>query len=230
MSVISWGKPTLKFAASVAGSPSGAWNLIDTPKEGTTKLSVTAGTEVTAVEEGGEIVDSRNGKNTYQFEFDLFVKKGVARPFVDNDGIIAGEYALRVIPEDTACEGIQIDRCSLRVEESYSVEEGKLLHYVARGLKPASGKTVKPYTENALSVTPGALYFSAAADSSGKAITATATGNVSATASEAWITVTCATQVATVKVTANESGVVRSGYVTVTADDKTAIVEVTQIP
>ena len=102
-----------------------------------------------ATEEGGEIVDSRTGKNTYLFEFDLFVKKGKERPFEDNDGIIAGEHAFRLTPEDEDCEGLQIDRSTVRVEESYSTADGKMLHYVVRCLKPATGKTVKPYTKGA---------------------------------------------------------------------------------
>jgi hypothetical protein len=78
-------------------------------------------------------------------EFDLFVKKGVDRPFDDNDGIITGEHAFRVIPEDESCEGIQIDRATVRVEVSYTSADGILLHYVIRPLKPKTGKTVKPY-------------------------------------------------------------------------------------
>lgn len=150
MSVLSWGKCTLEHAESKDGAPVGDnWEEIDTPKEDTTKITPTAGTEKTATEEGGEMVDSRTGKNTYTLEFDLFVKKGKERPFDDNDGIITGEHAFRIIPEDEDCEGSQIDRCTLRCEESYTTADGKLLHYVARCLKPKAGKTVKPYTKNA---------------------------------------------------------------------------------
>ena len=94
-------------------------------------------------------MDSRTGKNTYQFEFDLFVKKGGTRPFEDVDGVISGEHAFRVTPEDEECEGFQIDRSTVRCEESYSTADGKLLHYVAKVLKPATGKSVKPYTKTA---------------------------------------------------------------------------------
>lgn len=148
MAILSWGKPKIEIASSVSGAPaaSAEWKEIDTPKEDTTQLTVTAGNEVTATEEGGDIVDARTGKNTYQFQFQLFVKKGVERPLDDDDGIISGEYALRITPEDEECEGIQIDRCTLRVEETYTSADGKLLNYIARCLKPATGKTIKPYT------------------------------------------------------------------------------------
>ncbi len=147
MSQLSWGKCLIEKAVSTKGVPSEDWESIDTPKEDTTKLTPTAGTEKTATEEGGELVDSRTGKNTFQFEFDLFVKKGATRPFEDVDGSIAGEWAFRLTPEDEETEGFLIERSSVRCEESYSTADGKLLHYVAKVLKPASGKSVKPYTK-----------------------------------------------------------------------------------
>lgn len=146
MSVLSWGKCSITKTTSTSGAPTSNWAAIDTPKEDTTKLTTTAGTETTATEEGGGIVDARFARASYQLEFDLFVKKGGTRPFTDDDGVIAGEWAFRVTPEDATCEGIQIDRSTVRVEESYSTADGKLLHYVVRCLRPASGNTVKPYT------------------------------------------------------------------------------------
>ena len=232
MAILSWGKPKIQHKESVNGTPvaGGTWRDIDTPKQDTTKVTPTAGNEVTANEEGGEVVDSRVGKNTYQFEFDIFVKKGQPRPFDDEDGFIKGEHAFRVIPEDDACEGMQIDRCTLRVEESYTAADGKMLHYVAKCLKPAAGKTVKPYTDNGLTVDKTALYFGSAADTTGKTITATATGTVTAVSSESWATVSVAAKVVTVKVTANSGTEARRAIVTITADGKNAQVEVLQIP
>ena len=230
MAILSWGKCKMEFATSVAGAPNGAWKDIDTPKEDTTKITPTAGTEVTATEEGGEVVDSRTGKNSYTLEFDLFVKKGVARAFDDNDGVIAGEFAFRITPEDESNEGAQIDRCSLRVEESYTTADGKILHYVAKCLKPAAGKIVKPYTANGLVLDKTKLYFGAAADNTGKVVTATSTGNVVATKDANWITVSTSGKTTTIKVTANDTGEIRKGFVTITADGKSSQVEVTQIP
>ncbi len=149
--ILSWGKPTIEHTTSTDGAPgaSASWTKIDTPKEDTTQLTTTAGEEVNATEEGGAVVDTRYKRTTYQFEFDLFVKKGTQKPFTDEDGVISGEHAFRLIPEDDTCEGIQIDRAVVRVEESYTSAEGKLLHYVAKCLKPKSGTTVKPYTKTA---------------------------------------------------------------------------------
>lgn len=147
--ILSWGKCKIETTPSTDGAPgtSAKWTELDTPKEDTTKVTPTAGTKVDAREEGGDLVDSRRGKTTYQFEFDLFVKKGKDRPFEDNDGVIAGEHAFRVTPaEDETCEGTQIDRSTVSIEERYSTAEGKMLHYVVDCLKPKTGKTLKPYT------------------------------------------------------------------------------------
>lgn len=230
MAILSWGKPIIKFAQSVGGAPNGGWTEIDTPKQDTTKITPTAGTEITATEEGGEVVDSRTGKNSYTFEFDLFVKKGMARPFADNDGIIPGEFAFRIIPEDESNEGAQIDRCSLRVEESYTAADGKILHYVAKCLKPAEGKIVKPYTANGLTLDKYKLFFGNAADNTGKVVTATSTGNVTAVKEASWITVSTSGKTVTVKVSANDTGEPRTGIVSISADGKTSQVEVMQIP
>ena len=147
MAILSWGKCIIEHAKSTDGVPGTDWKEIDIPKEDTTKVTPQAGNEVDATEEGGGIVDSRTSKTTYTFEFDLFVKKGKDAPFEDDDGVIAGEHAFRLTPEDEECEGILIERSALRVEESYNTADGKILHYVARCLRPKTGKTVKPYVK-----------------------------------------------------------------------------------
>ena len=126
MAILSWGECLITHAISVDGYPASAWGL--------------------ATREGGSAVDVRYNRSNYQLEFDIFVQKGKPRPFSDRDGNIVGEHAFRIMPEGEGCEGIQIDRCMLRVEESFSTSEGKLLHYVAKILRPAQGKSVKPWT------------------------------------------------------------------------------------
>ena len=149
MAILGWGKPTLEHTESVGGAPgeSATWKKLPVAKKDTTKLTPTAGEEIKAEEEGGDVVDSRSGKNSSVLEFDIFVKKGEARPFDDIDGVIAGEHAFRLTPEDEECEGFQIDRASLRAEESYTAADGRTIHYVATALKPKEGRMVKPYTK-----------------------------------------------------------------------------------
>lgn len=149
MAILSWGKGLLETCTSTGGAPATTptWAAIDTPKENTLKITPTAGAETTATEEGGDVVDSRNAKTTYILEFDLFVKKGVDRPWDDEDGLITGEHAFRYTPEDDTTEGFLIDRSTVRCEESYTTADGKLLHYVCRVLKPKIGKSLKKYVK-----------------------------------------------------------------------------------
>ena len=149
MAILSWGKCKIETTPSTNGAPgeSASWTELDIPKKDTTKLTPATGEEILAQEEGGEIVDARYGKTTYTLEFDLFVKKGKERPFQDSDGLVSGEHAFRVTPEDDTCEGILIERSVVRCEENYTTADGKLLHYVVKCLKPKTGNSIKPYTK-----------------------------------------------------------------------------------
>ena len=152
MAVISWGKPSLfETTTSTDGAPaaSGQWKSIETPKENTLKIGVTAGSETTATEEGGGLVDVRYNANTYTLEFDEFVKKGKTPIFTDVDGVVSGEHAFRILPEDDTCVGRLIERATVRVEETFTTADGIIRHHVARCLKPKTGNTVKPYKKTA---------------------------------------------------------------------------------
>lgn len=142
---ISWGKCIIEYATSTNGAPAqnAEWKALETPKENTTKLSTTAGEKKEAKEEGGGVIDRRKAKNTYTLEFDLFYKKTTTPPFEHDDGIVPGNFAFRVTPEDETCIGIQIDNSIVSVEDSYSTEYGILIHVVVDCLKPSRGNTVK---------------------------------------------------------------------------------------
>ena len=150
MATISWGKPSkFETTPSINGAPAkdAQWESIETPKEGTLQMNVTEGSEVTALEEGGGLVDIRYNANTYELTFGEFVKKGKQPTFEDNDGVIAGEHAFRFLPEDPECEGRQIDCAIVRVVETFTTADGIIRTYKARGKKPAEGNTVKKYVK-----------------------------------------------------------------------------------
>ncbi len=152
MSTISWGKPSkFETTPSINGAPAeiAEWKSIETPKDGTLQINVTEGSEVTANEEGGGLVDIRFNANTYELSFTEFVKKGKQSVFEDEDGIVAGEHAFRFLPEDDECEGRQIDCAIVRVAETFTTADGILRAFKARGKKPAKGNTVKPYKKQA---------------------------------------------------------------------------------
>lgn len=147
MAKLSWGKPKIETAPSTAGAPGTTFTEFPTIKEDTALLTTTKGTKLEAKGEGGEQVDVRYAKNSYVFECQVFVKKGDTRPIEDTDGQISGNHAVRLTPEDDTLEGFIMDNCAVSVEETWSSKEGKLLKYTFDGLKPATGKILKPYTK-----------------------------------------------------------------------------------
>lgn len=146
MAILSWGECKIQHSTSTNGKPGTQWDDWAVPKKDTTKITPTTGTKKEAFDEGDNLVDVMYGKTKYTLEFELFVKKGEQRPIEDNDGVIDGEHAFRVIPQDPTCEGSQIDCARGTVAESYSTADGKMLKYTFDCLKPAEGKIVKPYT------------------------------------------------------------------------------------
>lgn len=144
MSVLSWGKPTIKIGKLQAnGEAPQSWIDIPTPVENSTKLTPTKGKKVEAKVEGGDNEDVRYGKNTYAFEFEIRAAKGRKKPVEDDDGVIDGEYAVKLRPEDPTIEGIIIDRGTLSMEPTYDTENGTKWKYTLDAVKPKTGNTVK---------------------------------------------------------------------------------------
>lgn len=108
-------------------------------------MSVEAGEKVEAIDEKGDVVDTRTAKSKYTFECQIFVKKGDTKPIEDADGVIVENYAIRLTPEDPSTEGFLMENTSVAVEETWSAADGKLLKYTFSGLKPQNGKICKPY-------------------------------------------------------------------------------------
>lgn len=221
MATIPWGKPTIEVAHSVNGVPVGEWTTLDTPKEGTTVLNTTAGDKREAKEEGGKVVDVKYTASNYSLEFQLFVKKGGTRPFVDSDGLIDGEWALRLTPEDPNCEGFQIDKSTVNVEETYSAEDGKLLKYTFSALKPAEGNILKPYIKGSLELSDTMVVIDGAGGSeSVTASTGSSESGITYTAApamgEEWLSASVSGNTITITATAN-TGASRTGHVSVVA-------------
>ena len=141
---LSWGKPTIKIGKLGDGSKApSSWIDIPTPVENSTKLTPTKGTKREAKIEGGENEAVKYAANTYTFEFELRAGKGRAKPVDDVDGIISGEYAVKLQPEDSTVEGIVIDRSTMSMEETFDTENGKKWKYTFDVLKPTTGNQVK---------------------------------------------------------------------------------------
>lgn len=95
----------------------------------------------------------------------------------------------------------------------------------------SGGKPFQAIPKSTLAVAPTSLSFTSSADSTGKTVTASSTGNVtSAHVSDGcdWATVTYTGKVVTVKVSANANTDARSTVLTIVADGMTSTVAITQ--
>ena len=144
-STVLMGKPKISIAKSVNGTPANDWHEIDTPVEGSTTLETSEGTDLNAREEGGEVIDRIAQASTYSLSFELFKKEGVAFPLIDNGGVVAGEYAIRVESGIAGRQAprFQIDRCSVKTSALYTVNDTLRKRFTFSALKPAIGDTVK---------------------------------------------------------------------------------------
>jgi hypothetical protein len=110
---------------------------------------------------------------------------------------------------------------------AHNISDEKLIEKI-NGLSNADEDVFRAALDGVLVVTPVELTFSSVADTTGKTITANASGTVTATSDQSWATVTVSGNIVTVKVTANTS-VARTANITITADGKQAIVAVIQV-
>ena len=148
MAELSWGKPKIEFGkCGDDGAAPTEWTVLPyDPVENSTKLTPTKGEKKEAKVEGGENEAVKYKRNTYLFEFEIRAAKGRTKPIPDEDGVVSGEYAFRLTPENVECEGFLIDRSNVSVEDTFDTDEGKKWKYSADVLKPKTGNQVKPYT------------------------------------------------------------------------------------
>ena len=137
MAAISWGKPKIWISKlNTSGEPT-TWKEVPTPAEGTTTLNTTKGDKKEAKIEGGENEAVKYNRNTFALEFTIRATKGREKLADDDDGVIDGEYALKLQPEDPTVEGLAIDRGTLSFEPTYTAEDGVQWKYTIDALVPS---------------------------------------------------------------------------------------------
>ena len=140
MSVIGWGKPRI-FIKRIDTSD-GAWKEVPTPVQDSTSLETTKGEKMEAKLEGGTNEDVLYKASTYALSYNIRKAKGKTQPFTSNDGIVEGEYACAVQPQDPLVPGIMIHRSVVSADDRYSSQEGFDAIYTHDALQPDSGNQV----------------------------------------------------------------------------------------
>ncbi len=150
MATVSWGAPTLEFmklSASVTVPPEGAWtgqtgyfklegNVL---LEDSSQLNTSEGETKTIRNEFGEDVDRKQMPASYQFATSVIKKKGetlVASGLAPVNGVVAGDWAMRLIPEDSATTGFIFRKCSIGTSKGWNADQGALDNITVNGLLP----------------------------------------------------------------------------------------------
>lgn len=132
---LSWGKPRILLKRIDAGASDSKWHELATPVEDSTELQPTKGEKVEAKIEGGENEGVRNKRNTYALVADIRVKKSNIPPFPIVDGVVDGEWALALQPEDASAIGLYIAKGSISIEDSYKAADGGVWGFTFDALK-----------------------------------------------------------------------------------------------
>ena len=143
MAVIGWGKPTIVISKlDTSGEPT-TWTEVPTPAEDTTNLTTTKGDKTEAKLEGGANEDVKYGRNTYALAYQIRIAKGKTMPFKALDGVVEGEYAVAVQPEDPTVPGIMIKKSVVSAEDTFATAEGGAVIYTHDALQPNEGSQVE---------------------------------------------------------------------------------------
>ena len=143
MAIIGWGKCRILVSKlSTSGTPT-TWTEVPTPVEDSTELTTTKGDKTEAKLEGGANEDVKYGRNTYALAYQIRVAKDKTMPFEAEDGVVQGEYAVAVQPEDKDVPGIMIEKSVVSAEDTFSTAEGGAIIYTHDALQPAEGSQVK---------------------------------------------------------------------------------------
>lgn len=132
MATIGWGKPRI-FVKKLGGS--GSWIELPTPVDGTTQLTTTKGDKSEAKIEGGENEDVKYNRNTYALALNIRAVEGRAMPLVADDGVIAGQYAVVLQPENPSAQGFAFLKSAASVEDSFTSADGGVWAYTFDALK-----------------------------------------------------------------------------------------------
>lgn len=143
MAVIGWGRPTIVISKLDDNRDTTTWEEVPTPAEDTTILTTTKGDKTEAKLEGGANEDVKYGRNTYALAYKIRVAKGKTMPFSALDGVVEGEYAVAVQPEDPSVPGIMIKKSVVSAEDTYSTAEGGAIIYTHDALQPNEGSQVE---------------------------------------------------------------------------------------
>lgn len=251
MKETAWGKIEMEIGTPAAnGGMSESLESIGLLKEDTLSIEAADGTVLELYTSGHELRDELKGEPTITVKATIIEMPEAVRAkiweieSVDTAGnpkyrvkslVSNRKWSTRFASQVVGSETFEAPYCSMSMKPVFSEKEGwsaevefKLLRGQAGylfdfGIVPEPSAPVTPLT-----VSPTTLSFPATADNTGKPVTVTTEGAVTASASESWCTTTVTGTTVKVKVSANSTAASRTAKVTIEAEGKSAVVEVTQ--
>lgn len=146
MSTVSWGGPKLQFIPLESGAvaPSGSWSgvtgLVEIPADdllqNSSTLDTTEGEQRELRNEFGVIVDKKVMPSSYAFTTSIIKKKGYTPKFTSVNGIVSGDWAMRLIAEDSATPGFEFGKCNIATANAWSSEQGALENLTVNAVEP----------------------------------------------------------------------------------------------
>lgn len=146
MATVSWGAPTLEFIplAANATAPDGSWAAVDgyvkiegdDLLEGSSTLNTTAGDSKELKNERGVNVDRKVMPSSYEFTTSVIKKKGYQPKFTSNNGIVSGDWAMRLVAEDAATPGFIFGKCVISTAAAWTADQGSLENLTVSGVEP----------------------------------------------------------------------------------------------
>lgn len=140
MATVSWGAPSLEFIKleKPTDKPDTAdWSTMSKYKkiegsvllQDSTTLNTTEGNTRELYNEFEELVDSKKSPSSYVLTTSVIKKKGesiVKEAFSPKNGIVDGNWAMRLTPEDPTTTGILMRKCTITTSKSWSTQQGGL--------------------------------------------------------------------------------------------------------
>lgn len=135
MSDLGWGRCRI-FIKKLGDSK---WKEIPTPVDGSTSLNPTKGDKKEAKIEGGENEAVKYRFSNYELVYQIRRAQGRTMPIEHTDGVVQGDYAVALQPENPEVDGFMIDRSTVSVSDPFTTEEGSVWEYTHDVLKPDDG-------------------------------------------------------------------------------------------
>lgn len=112
--------------------------------EGSTTLETSAGDTKTLKNAQGLDVDSKILPSSYTFNTSVIrTKTDTDDVIASENGIVTGEWAFRLIPEDAETLGFCFRKCSIAVSKGWSEDQGIIETLSITGVQPNTSTTQK---------------------------------------------------------------------------------------